>query len=379
MPRVSVIIPVYNVEKYLRECLDSVVNQTLKDIEVICIDDGSTDSSMEILKGYAAKDKRIKIIKQKNKGAGAARNKGLKSAKGEYIHFLDSDDWIEIDAYEKLYNIIKDRDIDFIKFRGFSYNNQLKQITTRNYLDISKVEPQYFENCLNIDIDAVNTSNLPDSCWSGFYRLKFLRDNNIFFDNFVVANDCGFFYRCIINAKSIYLSSERLIYYRENRDNSLIKKRGQNFECQIKLYPIVKKLCSKIQPKIKEVIINHIIICTLRWYKKIIKQYNLNKNELKKLKIQMYEYVQSIQNETLDDKTEELYIKISESLSKYISKIKQREEKERLKKKKERIENIFSIKNVGVHKTICIFGLKLKIRLKKLEEREQHKRSIFFQ
>ena len=96
MPKVSVIIPVYNVEKYLRECLDSVVNQTLKDIQIILIDDGSTDSSLGICKEYAQKDNRIKIIEQKNQGAGAARNRGMSEAKGDYLYFLDSDDFLEL-------------------------------------------------------------------------------------------------------------------------------------------------------------------------------------------------------------------------------------------------------------------------------------------
>jgi glycosyltransferase involved in cell wall biosynthesis len=95
MPKVSVIIPVYNVEAYLRQCLDSVVNQTLKDIEMICVDDGSTDSSAEILKEYAKKDERIRVLTQSNSGAGAARNAGLVSAKGKWLYFLDGDDFID--------------------------------------------------------------------------------------------------------------------------------------------------------------------------------------------------------------------------------------------------------------------------------------------
>ena len=91
--KVSVILPVYNVEKYLKECLDSILNQTLQEIEVICVDDGSTDRSLEILREYEKKDKRVIVLTQENKGAGAARNKGLAIAKGEYLSFLDSDDF----------------------------------------------------------------------------------------------------------------------------------------------------------------------------------------------------------------------------------------------------------------------------------------------
>ena len=103
-PKVSVIIPVYNTEKYLRECLDSVVNQTLRDIEIICVDDGSDDSSLMILKEYHERDRRIKVILQENQGSGLARNKGMRSAKGEYISYMDADDiYPGPDTLEKLY------------------------------------------------------------------------------------------------------------------------------------------------------------------------------------------------------------------------------------------------------------------------------------
>ena len=100
--RVSVIVPVYNVDKYLRKCLDSLVNQTLKEIEIIVINDGSTDESEKILQEYKKKDKRIIVIKQKNKGLSATRNVGIKNAKGKYVTFIDSDDWIEKDTFKKV-------------------------------------------------------------------------------------------------------------------------------------------------------------------------------------------------------------------------------------------------------------------------------------
>lgn len=105
IPSVSVIIPVYNVDKYLRECLDSILAQTLQEWELICINDGSTDGSSAILAEYAAKDNRINVIKQQNRGQGAARNIGLKQAVGEYIYFLDSDDYLVPDALERLISV----------------------------------------------------------------------------------------------------------------------------------------------------------------------------------------------------------------------------------------------------------------------------------
>jgi len=109
---VSIIIPVYNTEDYLKQCLDSLVNQSLENIEIICINDGSTDNSLNILQDYAAKDSRIKIIDKKNEGQSVARNMGFKEASGEYIAFVDSDDYIDLDAYEKLYEFAQKHDND---------------------------------------------------------------------------------------------------------------------------------------------------------------------------------------------------------------------------------------------------------------------------
>ena len=105
MVKISVIIPCYNAEKYLDQCLTSVMNQTLRDIEIICVDDGSTDRTVEMLHDYAKRDARIQVICQKNQFAGVARNRGMEVAKGEYFAFLDSDDYYDIDGLEKAYAI----------------------------------------------------------------------------------------------------------------------------------------------------------------------------------------------------------------------------------------------------------------------------------
>jgi len=129
MPKVSVIIPVYNVEEYLRECLDSVVNQTLQDIEIICVNDGSPDNSLAILEEYAKKDERIRIINKENGGVSSARNCAIPLVQGEYIGFVDSDDWIDLDFYEKLYNTAKE------------YN---AEIACANLLRVSKNRSEFY-------------------------------------------------------------------------------------------------------------------------------------------------------------------------------------------------------------------------------------------
>lgn len=121
--KVSVIIPIYNAEKYLALCLDSVINQTFTDIEIICVDDGSSDSSLQISQGYAAKDDRIKIIHKENGGLVSARKTGLAAARGEYIGFVDSDDWIEPDMYERLYDAASKYQVDMVSCGYFLEGN----------------------------------------------------------------------------------------------------------------------------------------------------------------------------------------------------------------------------------------------------------------
>ena len=111
-PKVSVILPVYNEEKYLRQCMDSIINQSLKDIEIICVDDGSTDSSLSILREYEKTDKRIEVISVENENAGAARNKGIVVATGKYLYFPDSDDYCELTLLEDAYKEAEDKNAD---------------------------------------------------------------------------------------------------------------------------------------------------------------------------------------------------------------------------------------------------------------------------
>ena len=138
MVAVSIIVPVYNTEEYLQKCLDSLTNQTLKNIEIICVNDGSTDNSLKILQDNAIKDDRIKIINQENKKQGAARNAGMQVATGEYIGFVDSDDWVDLDFYEKLYIAAKKHNFDI----ALGTNVRAKKNINKKRLNITE-EKEY--------------------------------------------------------------------------------------------------------------------------------------------------------------------------------------------------------------------------------------------
>lgn len=258
-PKVSVIIPVYNVEPYLCECLDSVINQTLREIEIICVDDGSTDASLDILKEYATKDNRITIIVQKNLYAGVARNAGLSQAKGEYIHFLDSDDWVDLDTYEKLYKSIKEKKVPVVKFRSYTYDNKKDAIVNSYFTNMGAIKEEKFDSFINLNKDCEDIINVSDAPWSGIYNRQFLVDNKILFDNLLCANDVSFYYRCIAYANNIYLSSERFVYYRINNSKSLIGIRPYHFDCQIKQFFNIERIIRNGSLKSIKIIRTHLI------------------------------------------------------------------------------------------------------------------------
>ena len=133
MIKVSVIVPVYNTEEYLEKCLNSLINQTLKEIEIICVNDGSTDNSGKILKQYAKRYPQVKVIEQQNLKQGAARNNGVKTATGEYIGYVDSDDWVDLDYFEKLYNTAKKYDSDIALATNIRTNVRLTKFIVEDF------------------------------------------------------------------------------------------------------------------------------------------------------------------------------------------------------------------------------------------------------
>lgn len=200
MPKISVIIPVYNVEEYLRQALDSIINQTLKDIEIICINDGSKDNSLAILEEYASSDNRIKILNQENQGQGAARNNGIKIATGEYLSFVDPDDWIELDTYEKLYNKAIEFNLDLIEFSYFR-NKEINNTIRKEKIKLSIPKNKVIKG---IDFPKYIFQPPRYSC-NKFFKTKLIKDNNIFFGQGRWHEDHNF----VIEARTL---AERVLY-----------------------------------------------------------------------------------------------------------------------------------------------------------------------
>ena len=213
MTRVSVIIPVYNVEKYLEKCLESLKNQSLTDIEFICINDGSTDNSLAILNRYAAKDKRFTVISQENQGQGIARNKGLELARGEYIGFVDPDDWVEENMLESLYAKAKDFNLDLIECNYTDYfEDSRPPAMWHTRLKTNKI--------FNWHNNKAYLFTHPIATWNKLFKTELLQKNNIKFSNGKCGEDHNFTIPARLFAQRVMLCDEYLYNYltRDNTD-----------------------------------------------------------------------------------------------------------------------------------------------------------------
>ena len=223
MPKISIIVPVYNVERYLRDCLNSLTHQTLDDIEIICINDGSTDSSPRILEEYAAKDSRIKIINKENSGYGASMNMGLAAAEGEYIGIVESDDFVKTTMYEELYNLAVKNNADVVKSDYYLYttsNNQSRKIGI--------IKPKYTGKVFSVK-DYPKILKMPPSIWSSIYRREFLNKNSIRFQETPGASfqDISFAFKTLASAERLVFTTKTYLYYRQDNENSSVKSKGK--------------------------------------------------------------------------------------------------------------------------------------------------------
>lgn len=228
-PKVSVIMPVYNVGKYLRQAVESVLNQTLREIELICVDDGSTDDSVSILREYAAKDSRVTIICQENKFAGVARNAGLAVARGEFLAFLDSDDFFAENMLERACQVAQQEKSDVVYFRYCNYDNETGELSAPRGINIPNPAKQGNIYTCNPDEFAEKRYTMCNPMpWNKLIRASLVRAENIRFQGIPASNDVYFSLLLISCAKRITLLYEHLVFYRHNRSDSLRNTRDKN-------------------------------------------------------------------------------------------------------------------------------------------------------
>jgi len=240
-PRISIIMPIYNSSKYLKETINNVLNQNFIDFELICINDGSTDNSLDILETYKKKDKRIKIINQKNQGAAVSRNIGIKNSKGEYIYFIDSDDYIAKNTIKELYQnaILNDSDIVVYKMAHFNENNIRYNAPGFN---LEKTNPNINFNNYTFNYKKIkpNILNKTFSPCNKFYKKEFLDlYDDFYFDTGLIFEDVPFQVKTLLRAKKISYIPKYFYYYRQNHES--VMNTNKNREDIYKIIEIVEK------------------------------------------------------------------------------------------------------------------------------------------
>ncbi len=219
-PRVSVIVPVHNSEEYLAECLDSILGQTERDIEVICVDDGSTDSSPEILASHARRDGRVRVLTQECGGAGAARNNGLSVARGTYLSFLDSDDFFEPEMLESAADRLDETGADVVVFGSWLYDTNLK-IKRDAYWTLVKANLPDRPLFSADEISDTIFNSFGNYTWNKLFRRSFVEDNDLRFQEISRTNDLLFVCAALVLARSITTIDEKYLSYRVATKTSL--------------------------------------------------------------------------------------------------------------------------------------------------------------
>lgn len=244
MAKVSVIIPTYNVEPYLVECMESITKQTLTDIEIICINDGSTDGSLNILKEYAEKDSRIKLVDKENGGYGIGMNIGLDMATGEYIGILEPDDFVPVNMYEDLYKIAKDNELDFVKADFYRFTRDEDESMNLVYNHLSKEKEDY--NVVFNPSETPRAIRYIMNTWSGIYKREFLNEHNIRHNETPGASfqDNGFWFQTFVYAKRAMIIDKPYYMNRRDNPNSSVKN-PQKVYCMNVEYDHIREILMK--------------------------------------------------------------------------------------------------------------------------------------
>ncbi len=355
MPKVSVIIPVYNVEKYLRQCLDSVVNQTLKDIEIICVDDGSTDYSSSILDEYAAKDKRIQVIHKENGGYGKAMNTGIDHATGEYIGIVEPDDYVELNMFETLYNKAIETNVDFVKSNFYQFKEDLhQQIISLDNLG------KYYNRIIKVQNEQ-GVFNCGMNTWTGIYKTDFIKKNNIRYNETPGARyqDQGFWFQTLIFANTAYFLNIPFYHYRYFQNNSTNNPNG--FKWIQTEYKYIYNILNNYPEKMAK-------YCPI-YYKFKFANYLFNyykldeKSKKSNLKVFRKDFEQDYKDGKIDlsvfsDEEQDMFNLLMKYPRKFYKK---------MTNSVSLMQKIFSITNQGNHK-VCYF-LGIRVKIKKLNTR----------
>ncbi len=247
MTKVSVIVPFHNVEKYISKCLTTLMYQSLEDIEIICINDASTDASKEIVQNYIERDNRIILLNTEVlSGQSYARNIGLEVASGEYIAYVDSDDWCSLDMFEKLYNSAKENNTDITMCTVQLYDDIEQNLYTDDYYSLKAFE-NFKTNVFNAETAKDYILNNPAVIWNKIYRHDFLLKNNIKFQEGFIYEDLPYSVETFLKADRINIVWENLYFYRQNRRFSTMKNSDKKIYDRIPMVELTWNILQKAE------------------------------------------------------------------------------------------------------------------------------------
>ena len=238
---ISVILPIYNAEPYLRQCLDSLCGQTLRSIEIICVDDGSTDSSLAILRDYEKQDTRIKVLTPTNQYAGAARNYGMRYAKGKYLIFLDSDDFFQLDMLEKMYKKAEHGRLDITVCHYELYSDIAKEKIIMDFSEKDSYLPKEKDIFSGRDMRCAGIFQATVGwAWDKLFRTEFVKSCGYKFSDFRSSEDGFFVYMLLAKAKRIGVIKKSLVFHRMYNFNSLSNTKEQNWKNGFKMLESIR-------------------------------------------------------------------------------------------------------------------------------------------
>ncbi len=240
-PVLSVVIPMYNASAYMHSTLRSILDQNLDEIEVICVDDGSTDDSREIVQEIMKMDPRVSLVCQNNSYAGAARNNGLSRARGKYIHFMDADDMVTGYGYLCAVQKMNKYDLDVLKFRNIARDELIQDTVSRPLYTFDQFREGDYNRLLDPEKDQI-LMRCNVTPWSGIYKRSFLVDKKISFNSLYCCNDRSFFNHVIITADRIMISMDYVVIHRVSVSGSLIDTRAAHFDCNCESVRIIEKI-----------------------------------------------------------------------------------------------------------------------------------------
>ncbi|MBA4850525.1 glycosyltransferase [Emticicia sp. BO119] len=250
IPKVSIIVPVYNVEKYLPRCIESLMSQTLQEIEIILVDDGSPDNSPKLCDEYTEKDYRVKVIHKKNGGLGFARNSGIDIATGEFLAFVDSDDYVATSMFRELYNTAKKYNLDTVYCGYNRIDNKLRIQPIKDVQALKVIESQ--DDIQEVLLDMIGTEpNSPIdrkyemSVWHAIYARSIVKEHHVIFpsEREFISEDIIFHMDYLQKAKRIAFLPESLYYYCSNESSLTTSYRSDRFSKNKVLY---KEICRKL-------------------------------------------------------------------------------------------------------------------------------------